>query len=293
MFFPFRKKKSGALLWGAPLFFLITSSFPAQGLPPTTETYKDIIDKALALSLQKDRRQAIQVLNKSIQKESQKGPPPKELISALDEVATIFYSDKAQQLYELAISLRMTNPSVAVQRLDEASRLEPEQLDVQLEQARLHIILNDCSRAESIATNLEPLNDLESVQLVNAQVALCQGQFEKATRIRGAVDPKKSNLMTYWLSVEADQALRSGNAAKAMEIVGQLKKLSPQFPETYYWQWRGETELKKATEKSAQSYLNSCKTISPRLSRQFLAEPMLCRRVAEVEASLKKMNHEK
>lgn len=258
---------------------------------PAVETYRDIIDKALHHSLQKDRAQAIQVLVKSIQKESKKGAPPKELLSTLEEVATVFYSDKAQQLYELAISLKNTNPSAALQRLNEALRLEPDHLGVELELARTQIQLGDCSKAESIASQLsQSMPALESIQLLVAQTAICQGQFEKAAQIRQGVDVKKSPFSVFWSSTEADQALRSGEPQKALEASLQMQKNEPRFPESFYWQWRAESELKKTPEKAGQTYLNSCKTLSPRHYREYLAEPMLCRRVAEVETSLKKIN---
>lgn len=257
----------------------------------TTETYKDIIDKALHHSLQKDRTQAVQVLVKSIQKESKKASPPKDLLSTLDEVATIFYSDKAQQLFELAISLKTTNPSVAQQRLGEALRLEPENLSVELEQARIHILTGDCSKAESIATRLQQqIPYLESIHLLAAQAAVCQGQLEKVAEARQNIDVKKSSLNIFWSSTEADQALRSGQPQKALDTALSMQKAAPQFPESFYWQWRAETELKKNPEKAGQTYLNNCKTLSPRHFREYLAEPMLCRRLAEVETALKKIN---
>lgn len=281
--------RKGVLILSAPFFILSAAAAPA-----TTETYKDIIDKALHLSVQKDRTQAIQVLVKSIQKESKKAAPPKELVSALEDVATVFYSDKAQQLYELAISLRMNSPSLALQRLAEALRLEPDNLQVELEQVRLHVILNDCSKAESLASNLQQnIPYLESIQLVATQVALCQGQFDKAGQLRSGVDTKKSPMAIFWYSTEADQALRSSQPLKALELAGAMQKLEPRFAESHYWQWKAETELKKTSEKSAQKYLNSCKGLSARHFREYLAEPIMCRRVAEVEASLKKNDQTK
>ncbi len=279
----------GVLVLSAPFFISL-----ANAAASTTETYKDIIDKALHLSVQKDRVQAIQILAKSISKESKKSPPPKDLVLALEDVAAVFYSDKAQQLFELAISLRMNSPSIALQRLSEALQLEPDNLQVELEQIRLQLILNECSKAESLVASLQQrIPAVESVQLIATQVALCQGHFEKAAQLRGAIETKKSPMAIFWYSTEADQALRSSQPQKALELATLMLKVEPRFSESHYWLWKAETELKKTSEKSAQNYLNSCKGLSARHFREYLAEPTMCRRVAEVEASLKKSDQTK
>lgn len=276
--------QKGVLIVSAPFFI-----FQAAAAAPATETYKDIIDKSLHLSVQKDRTQAIQILVKSIQKESKKSGPTKELVGALEDVATVFYSDKAQQLFELAISLRMNSPSIALQRLTEALRLEPDNLQIELEQIRLHVILNECSKAESLTASLQQaIPFLESIQLMATQVALCQGQFDKAAQLRAGVDTKKSAMAIFWYSTEADQALRSNQPSRALELASAMQKIEPRFSESHYWQWKAENELKKSSEKSAQNYLNSCKGLSARHFREYLAEPTMCRRVSEVETSLKK-----
>ncbi len=96
--------------------------------------------------------------------------------------------------------------------------MEPDQLSVELELARLQIFLGDCSKADSSAVQLnQSIPYLESIQLLAAQTAICQGQFERATQLRQAIELKKSPLAVFWSSADADLALRSSQPQKALD----------------------------------------------------------------------------
>ncbi|MBX3019293.1 MAG: hypothetical protein KF767_15505 [Bdellovibrionaceae bacterium] len=256
-----------------------------------TETYRDIIEKAQTLSLQKERGHALQLLTSSLTRESKKGPAPKELVTALEEVASLFLSDKAQQLYELALSLRENEPQLALQKLADAAKLEPDNLQIQLEQFRVSSILGNCNEAGAAILRLyESLSTLEVVRLAAAQAQLCRNQLDDAQKIRNGFDFRKSPLMPVWTSTDVEILLRQKKGDKALESLAQAQKVDPDFPETYYWQWRAEQDLKKVSEKPGPKYVALCKSLSPRSYRRYLAEPFLCRRVQEVESSLKKNN---
>lgn len=273
--------------------FIVAPARSATETAPraNTETYRDIIEKAHNLSLQKERAHAVQLLNSSITRESKKGPAPKELILALEEVSSLFMSDKAQQQFELALSLRANEPQLAQQKLADAAKIEPDNLQIQLEQFRVATILGGCSEAAASVLKLyETLSALEIVRLAAAQALMCQGQVEEAVKTKGIVDPKKTTLLIFWQLLDVEALQRTGKIEKGLEILAQIEKTSPAFPEAYYWKWRLDRDLKKVTEKPAQKYVSLCKSLSPRAYRKYLAEPFLCRRLQEVESSLKKNN---
>lgn len=279
---------SASLVWAAP-----TPPAPVDhsGLQKT-ETYRDIIDKAQALSLQKERSHALQLLSSSIVRESKKGPAPRELVAALEEIAFLFLSDKAQQQYELALSLRPNEPQLALQRLNDAAKLEPDNVQIQLEQFRLGAILGNCGEAASSIQKLQmALPSLEALKLAAAQAFLCQGQFQGASEIRAGIDLKKNPLALFWQVFDAELLFRQSKLDKAQDVLVNLQKASPQFPETYYWQWRVEREQRRPGERPALKYVALCKSLSARSYRQYLQEPFLCRRLPEVESSLKKNNN--
>ncbi|PWU18991.1 MAG: hypothetical protein C5B49_06450 [Bdellovibrio sp.] len=270
----------GAFNLGAPFFLLPVSA---------AENYKDVIERAQQLSLRHERSRAIQLLLKTVQKDAKKGTAPKEVSAALEDIAMDFYGEKSQQLYELAISNRLNNPPMALQWLTEAQKVEPDNAQIRLEISRTSLLLGDCSHAESeITALLKEIPVLEALQLGAAQVEVCQGRFEKAAQLRSAVDTKKSNFTVFWLSLEADRSIRSGQHQKASDLADQMTAVDARFPEAHYWKWKSLTEQKMAAELPAQDYISHCRKLTPRQIRDYLPEPMLCRRLSEVEASLKK-----
>ncbi|HWU44304.1 MAG TPA: hypothetical protein VN132_12725, partial [Bdellovibrio sp.] len=102
-----------ALLFSRPLFAQPNAK---------AETYKDIIEKAYNLSLQKDRQQALNILLSALQKET-RPQNIAELRKVLSDVSHVFFSDKAQQLYETGISFRKTDLNQAQTKLTEALRI--------------------------------------------------------------------------------------------------------------------------------------------------------------------------
>ena len=268
--------------FGVALFFV------AQGVSAKVETYQDIIEKAYNLSLQKDRAQAANLLVSAAKKESKKGQPPKDLLVALEEVNNVFYSDKAQQLYELALSLRLTDPNLASQKLVEAARLEPDNQQISLEQLRLQIASNDCSAALKEAKRWGEKSPFsEEIKLIMAQATLCSGQLSDFQQLRSVVEVKKTGLDVFWMSLDLELSDRTGAFAKGYDLAQQFQKIDSTFPEFYYWRWKLEQEL-KMTESSGKKYLAGCKNLSSRHARAYLAEPKLCRQTGEVEAALKK-----
>lgn len=268
------------------LFFVAVSAWGAG------ETYKDLIEKAYNLSLQKDRAQAVNILTGAMKRESKKSLAQKELAGALEQVSKVFYSDKAQQLYELGLSLKNTDPGTAVAKLQEASRLEPDNMSIEIALGRQALANGDCDGASGrIAKQRELFQALEELRLLAAQVSLCQGKLDDYVSLRNPQDLKISVLNLFWLSAEAEYLLKSANPSKSQDVVQTMIKINPAFPEASYWKWKSEIELKQKAEKSAQRYLSLCKTINSRLQRDFLAEPLLCRRTTEVETFLKKTNN--
>jgi predicted Zn-dependent protease len=270
--------------FGVALFFAL-NAFPAG----KTETYQDIIEKAYNLSLQKDRAQAINLLVNAAKKESKKGKVPIEILNALDEVSTVFFSDKAQQLHELALSLWMNDPNLATQKLADAARLEAENQQIQLGQIRLQIGAGDCASAlKAVRKDLDLNPYSEELKLDNAQATLCTGTISEYQVLKGSADPKRNGLEVFWQALDIESAYKASNFVKGRDLVTALAKADPGYPESNYWLWKFGNELKTPDERSGQKYLVACKSLSSRASRKYLAEPRLCRRTSEVEAELKK-----
>jgi len=77
---------------------------------------------------------------------------------------------------------------------------------------------------------------------------------------------------------------------KAQEILANLRKVDPKYPEIAYWNWKIDQILKRKSGEAAQKYVMTCKNISASQYRQYMIDPMLCRRIIEVEAEVKGAN---
>lgn len=270
------------------LFF---PTFIIAAPPAVSETYKDIIEKAQNLSLQKDRMQAMGILTGALKKEK-KPQALKELGNALDTVAKIFYSDKAQQTYELALSLVRTDLSMAVNKLNEASRLEPDNISIETALIRANLAQNDCDGALSRINKYKDLMVyIEDLRFHQLQALLCAGKLEDYNVAKSGMDFKKSSEPFRWQFLEIEYFYRANQPARARDSAQISAKQEEKFPETYFWIWKSENDLKMKSDKSAQKYLSLCKTLSNRQVRQYFWEPLLCRRTTEVETYLKKINN--
>lgn len=286
------KKTNNFLKRAAPmvvaLFFILLISQISKALPAKTETYKDIIEKSYTLSLQKERTQAVTLLISAATRESKKGSIPKELLQAINEVATIFYSDKAQQSYELALSLRLADPILANTKLSEALKQDPENIQIKTEQVRMLLLANDCGVALKSANSLEEKYPyIASVSLLVAQSQVCLSQFAEYQKTKLKAEEFKNSNELFWKNLDLEIAVKQRQFVKAKEIFSTIIKIDPDFPETYFWGWKIAQEMKNHEDRSAGKYTSGCKSLSPRAVRKYLFEPRLCKRIAEIDQAAK------
>lgn len=250
---------------------------------PTSEGPADIIEKAHNLSLQKDRMQAVNVLVSALKRESPTSTAAKEMKTTLHEVGDLFFGDKAQQQYELALALRKTDINQAQAKLGEALRMEPDNVQLLSESARLQILKNDCGAATEAVAKQRKWNPFdEQLILVAAQAAVCQNDWPTYAALRSQADSRKGPYAKSWLALEAERAFREKAADRGKDALEALKKADPEHPELSFYAWKMESD--KARQRSmAQRYAMTCKNLSAALFRRYITETFFCRRTAEAE----------
>jgi hypothetical protein len=270
---------------------LSISAASRPAMASTRESHKDIIEKATNLSIQRERLQAINILKNALRKESKKNLAVSELIRALKEQAFVFYSEKAQQAHELAISVFHTDLQMSQTKIKEALKLEPDNFSIEFSAVRISIALNDCDSAlERVDKYKDFLSYLEELRLLSAQALNCSGKATEALAMRFSGDLKDEALKPNWVILEVESYFRTNQLQKALDMLTSYRPMAG-FPELFYWNWKIEEAMKLRSIKSAQSYLNACKSMTKRQQRVFLLEPNLCRRTTEVENFLKKNNN--
>ncbi len=246
------------------------------------------------LALQKERSQASRLLVNAIKKETKRNPKAiKDLLQALENISTSFQSDKAQQIFELGVSLRSSDPKISLLKLNEALALEPDNQAIILELNRLLISLNECQNA---IENLKKIKEIypfsDSIELTLSQAAICAGQFEIYKQFRVKSEDKKGMYYLFWNIVELEYQYKTGHFQKAKEISFAIQNLKPVFPESYYWDWKISVETKINPDVAGAKYLSSCKNLSNRIQRELSIEPNLCKRTSEIETYSKKINNQ-
>ncbi len=266
-------------LFGVVFLFLTDWSIAA----PKTENHTDLISKAQNLILQKDRLQAMNVLIAGLKKENPKSIAYVELKRNLEDLSQLFISEKAQQVYELAITLKKTDINASTQKLTEALRIEPDHLTLLIDLSRNQLVKGDCNSAQdTISKSIQLIPFFEELKLLQAQVYICANQLIEYNQLRATVDIKKTNLVSQWQLVDIEKYDKKGQTNAALEAINVFKNLKLNHPEIYYWSWK----LSKNTA-DGYKYINECKKMSTGAYRQYLMEPQLCRRLSEVESELK------
>lgn len=256
-----------------------------------TESYKDIIEKAQNLSLQKDRQQATVILVQALKRETPTSKAYSELKKALNDNVGVFYSEKTQQLYELAISIRKIDLIQAQAKITEALRLEPDNQTVLLENVRIVLAKGDCTTATELLQKMRLFNPFEeAILLAQAQAAICSNDIAKYFAVRSQVEQKKWQYARDWQGLDLERLIREKNLSKAKEAFQQLQKMDPLNPELAYWEWKIDIDGGRKNDLAAEKYLNTCKNIAAGQYRKYLSDALLCRRTKEIESFLKKAN---
>ena len=269
-----------------PLFLSILVSSAAFGqkeMRRTSESHVDLIEKARNLSLQKDRAQAVNILVNAMKREPPNSLGFREMRQALEDISKIFLSDRAQQQYELGLSLKKTDPKQAQSRLQEALRMEPENLQIANELARLQLSQSECEGAQEAMAQVRRTNPYDEQSLLTAaQAAVCLSDWPLYTSLRSQAEVRRGSFKKSWMSLEVERAHREKAESRMLEALQTLRANVPDHPEIPFWEWSLAKSPEKKSEAAVQ-YLNQCKSMNTSTARKFLAEPFLCKRVSEVE----------
>jgi len=263
-------------------FFLLFIAF-AQALAET-ESYKDLIEKAQNLILQKDRQQAIQVLLTGLKQEQKNKVAINELKKKVEELGSLFLSDKAQQLYETSLSFKRKDISQAQNKINEALRIEPDNVQIMTESSRLLILKGDCNSAQDQLSKTYKKNTYdEQILLTMAQIQLCLGAVDQYFSIRSHVELKHVNENPDWMALELQRMLFEKDKLKAKERLTALQKIDPKNPQLFYWQWKLSKIEGEEDVSLVEKYKLNCNNVSARIFRTYQRDSYFCNKQTEME----------
>lgn len=268
----------------ALVFYISFFLFALAKAAPEAESYLDLIEKAQNLILQKDRQQAINVLLAGLKQDPKNKVATIELKKKVEELGSLFLSDKAQQLYETSLSFKRKDLQQALQKINDALRVEPDNVQIMTESARLLIVKGDCNAAlDQILKTYKKNTYDEQIVLTMAQVHLCLAAMDQYFSIRANEDPKKITENIDWMNLEIQRFIFEKDKVKAKDLFVRLQKRDSKNPQLLYWQWKISKLEGKEDASLIEKYKLTCNNVSARIFRTYQRDPYFCNKQIEME----------
>lgn len=242
------------------------------------ETYRDLIQKARNLTLQRDRLQTSQVLIRGIARETKGSPAYRELVKELTQLSGVFYTEKAQSLHSMGESTVSTTPSEALEPFRQALREEDGNVTVLISLSRTHLVLGECDKAEAYIKTAQSLNPYSpEVILIQLQTLDCQKNFSGIEKILREKDKDIESIKPYLHSIHIKEAIRKNNLKKAKSLITAWELEATDYPEVYFWKWELSRLSGSGDRAAAVKYSNLCQNMTLRRRKSFIFDVHLCK----------------
>lgn len=255
------------------------------------ENYQDLISKAQNLMLQKDRSQAMALLEKALNQLSPKSSGYVEVKNNISLLSRVFISEKAQQMYELALSTQRQDSAQSLSKINEALKIEPDHLLLLLTQSKVYLSRLDCKGAADTMGRVPNSLFTDSDVILNLrQIKICQlRKNESEVTIPPQVITDVNHEKEIWTLINIEEFVTSKQWDRAQEKINFALSLKMNHPDFYYWQYKLAKPSDKNRSILAQKYILNCKNMSTKTIRSFSQDPFLCSKVNETEEDLKKI----
>lgn len=258
------------------------------------ETYKDLIAKAQNLTLQRDRLQASQILLRAIAREPKNSVGYKELTKALQELTTVFYTERAQSAFIAGEANLPLKPKEALESFQESLRLEDGNVTVLKAIARQHLIQGECEKADGFVKSAENLDPYSAeVYLLRLQAWDCAKATSFLEEKLFTSDAQLIGVEPYVRGLQMRELIRKSEFKKAKTTLEKWAAGSKDYPEVSYWTFELSKAQGSAPDKAAAArYVQLCQNLTPRKRKSYNLDVDLCKARETVEAYLKEASDE-
>jgi tetratricopeptide (TPR) repeat protein len=267
---------------------LVAVFFSAAAFAQQKENFHNLIDKAHNLTLQRDRLQASQVLQRALQKEPKNSPAFKEMSKALDELMLLFYTEKGQSLFSQGDAALEKDPAAALESFQSALRVEDGNLTVLKAIARIHLRNGDCDKADGFVKQAEGVNPYSAeVRLLRLQQLDCAGATEQLSTMLANTDIDLSSVDNFVKPMQIKDALHKKDLKHAHALLSAWEQASPDQPEIFFWKWRLSSETPPVDKTAGAKYLQLCQNLSLRKRKNYGLDVELCKSKDKVDEALR------
>lgn len=266
------------------MWFLLLIALNVQALDTTAAS----VEQAQTLALKKNRKDACATLVRALNAlpAPAKGARTK-LTDALQQLSKVFFTDKGQRTFESGQSQMFENPEVALAQLKEALAIEDDNIVILNSLAKIQLVKQDCDGAAASLARARALNPLAGeTAVLSLRTLLCQNNItEMRDRAKAlpTLEKWEDQFVRYLM---AQESLQAGSAKKAFDSLSRVAEEQPQFPETYFYLARANSEMERDNEPQLQKYISLCKAVTAKERKRFSLEPRLCAHLKEAQDEL-------
>lgn len=230
---------------------------------------KELIAVSQNLLLQKDRVQAILILQRALVSEKNQKIQA-EIKKILKDIGSLFLSEKAQQEYEAAINFRAHDKSKWREAITRAEKIEPDNTLIWYEKMR------DLNFKQEIKTLKEAYNEMKGINPFDRNFLLIKAHKKligiedlelKNSKQMENIELEKSEITL--ISISILEAIKEKDSTLANENIKVMKKMDPSYP-----MLRALNEIIKNGFKNIPNDL--CEPITERQMRKYNDELFLC-----------------
>ncbi len=275
----------GAHFRGVPFVFLTTLLLlSAVGFAKSKKSesaeIQVAIQEAEAALAKRNRGEALAILiaaKKSIEDERLRV----RLVEVEKTVSQVFIAEKAQQSYEVAISLRTKDLQQELIKLQEAAFADGSNFLIRLEMGRVLIGQGKCTEGLMMAEEILKQNPEEELaQLLSDQARMCKGLPLQYLGV--ATKGRDPSLVWAWQFLQIEADLKKKNFLKAeATFLAVDNKIQTRYPDADYFEMAIKDHQGSTENVWIDTYRNKCTSFSLAEGRRWLVDPNLCWRKPE------------
>lgn len=242
-------------------------------------SYENIKNKAAELLAQKKKDQALRLIISYSRTDRSKNYK-KETGELLYLAAQTFLSKEAQEEYESSLNATLDNEKNAQKSVERCLNLEPQNLDCQIQKARLaYRSKNDRVFKATIATIRDLLANSFYEPLFGLFLEKKDADFKNRQIFSGQNESLPENMFGFVL-LELDRCFAVKNFSRAKDILISLEKSFSDWPDLLYYKHRlnaeSEEDPAKISSELLAAYASKCKSITKSASRKYRYDFELC-----------------
>ncbi len=252
------------------------------------ENYKDIIKKAQNLTVQKDRLQGAKVIVRVLEHDNLSKKNREELKKALQEISSLFYTEKTQKTFEYAKSLLRDSPQESLDKFKQALAEEPSNVTILLWAARNALYRGKCDEAEAYTSNALAVNPFHSyLQLARLQALACVQKFSEFDKALEEYKTIEAEHPLFFSLVMAQNLFHEKKYSRASSYIEKAKEIDRDYPEIYYWEVQIGDKLGESVRNAVLRFVRGCRILSVADYFKYEAEPRLCQQYKSYENEYK------